>query len=80
MTRGKSRQARGSAERAAETEHAAPRPRDAMPRGLGAKARLSQAQPVGAAIGFTPARSDRLTRIATTVMISPSSAIPAETR
>lgn len=35
---------------------------------------------VGAAIGFIPARSADLTRIATAVMISPSSAIPAETR
>src|SRR6476661_1774951 len=39
-----------------------------------------QAQSVGAAIGLIPARSSRLTRIATTVMISASSAIPAETR
>ena len=37
-------------------------------------------QSVGAAIGLTPARSSRVTRIATTVMISASSAIPAETR
>src|SRR6478672_4140282 len=40
--------------------------------------RVSQAP--GAAIGLTPARSDFLTRIATSVMIRASAAIPAETR
>lgn len=34
---------------------------------------------MGAAIGLMPARSLRLTRIATIVMISASTAIPAET-
>src|SRR5436309_12031314 len=38
------------------------------------------AQSTGAAIGLIPDRSSRLTRIATNVMISASSAIPAETR
>src|ERR1700684_4721564 len=37
------------------------------------------AQSVGAASGLTPARSSRLTRIARIVMISPRTAIPAET-
>jgi hypothetical protein len=37
-------------------------------------------QPTGAAIGSTPARSLRVTRIATSVMTSASTAIPAETR
>ena len=55
------------------------RPRDGEPsRGPGLAAR--QAQSVGAAIGLIPDRSSRLTRIAITVMISASSAIPAETR
>src|SRR5260370_9591622 len=36
-------------------------------------------QSVGAAIGLIPARSSRLTRIASTVMSSPRTAIPAET-
>ena len=52
------------------------RPRDGEPpRGL-----TRWTQSTGAAIGLTPDRSSRLTRIATTVMISASSAIPAETR
>src|SRR6185437_5559246 len=47
----------------------------------GARAILArQGQSTGAAIGLIPDRSSRLTRIATTVMISASSAIPAETR
>src|SRR6266702_6024390 len=37
-------------------------------------------QSTGAAIGLIPDRSSRLPRIATNVMISASSAIPAETR
>ena len=55
-----------------------PRTPGQAPRGPGTKPRRTQS--VGAAIGFTPARSSRLTLIVTTVMISASSAIPAETR
>ena len=51
------------------------RPRDAEPpRGL-----THRAQSAGAAIGLIPDRSSRVTRIATTAMISAISMIPADT-
>ena len=55
-------------------------PATANRRGAQKPRKSARVQSIGAAIGLTPARSSRLTRIATTVMISASSAIPAETR
>src|SRR5215471_8829371 len=57
------------------------RPRDgAPPRGLMSRTQPVGAQSAGAAIGLIPDRSSRLTRIVTSVMISASAMIPAETR
>jgi hypothetical protein len=59
--------------------------RGAMPQGLpvtepsSSRVTATPGQSAGAAIGFTPERSSRRTRIMTSVMTSATSMIPAET-
>jgi hypothetical protein len=76
MTRGKSRCAKGSAEY--RFGNGTPTVPGAACRAL--RPERDTAQSVGAAMGSTPARSSRVTRIKTAVMISPKNTIPAETR